>query len=356
MNYSEKEPENKSGLFFLLLVTPFILFGIYEGSNESLERFEFSEPHMGTEFYITLYAENAEIAESAADSAFRRVEELNQILSDYHAESELNRLSATSGSGEEISVSDPLWDVINKGFEISEKTGGAFDMTIGPFVSLWRDLRDDPDPQLPDSTLLQETSKSVGYELIELDEQEQTVRLTASDMQLDPGGIAKGYAVDEALAVLRHYGITSAMVNGGGDISIGEQPPNRKGWDVQIYSDHPRYKDTPLILTLSNQAVTTSGDLFQYIEIDGTRYSHIIDPETGLGLTEGRKATVVGEKGISVDAYATAFTVLPSSESLEIAESCDNLATYIEVTKEDTIATYESTGFKKLKKQGSENK
>ena len=130
-------------------------------------------------------------------------------------------------------------------------------------------------------------------------------------MQLDAGGIAKGYAADEALTVIRKARIASALVAMSGDIVCSDAPPGKPGWKVRVQNQ---------TLTLSNAAVSTSGDEFQYIVLDGVRYSHIIDPKTGMALRDSRPVSVVGDKGVQTDALATAMSVAPPPGNQSIVD------------------------------------
>lgn len=292
-------------------------------AEAELQRFAFEDRHMGTVFRIVLYAEDAETAEAAAEAAFARVGELDATLSDYDVESELSRLSATAGSGEAVAVSDDLYYMLRRSVEFSLASGGAFDITVGPVVRLWRRAR--RRGERPDEARLAAAIEATGFRYIELDDERQTARLTAADMRLDLGGIAKGYATDEALAVLRERGIRRALVDGGGDISLGERPPGRDGWYVAVVQPvagaEGREDDAePRYLVGERLAVATSGDVFQYVEIDGVRYSHVIDPRTGEPTTTPMAITVIAEDGTTADALASAISVLGPAEGLALAE------------------------------------
>ena len=169
-----------------------------------LERYEYERPEMGVPFRIVLYAPDRARADEAAEAAFQRVKELNDMMSDYDAESELSKLSRTSGQGREVSVSPDLWLVLEQAQAMSERSDGAFDITVGPCVNLWRRAR--RQHQLPDPERLALARRAVGYRLVRLNPKRHAVELLAPDMRLDLGGIAKGYAVEQALRTLRRAG------------------------------------------------------------------------------------------------------------------------------------------------------
>jgi len=341
-------------LMLAIMISPVAGFGFSaaddpENHAPALERHQFTSPHMGTLFRIVLYASSDSLASAAADSAFRRIEELNDIMSDYIPDSELNHLAATAGSGNFVPVSGPLFEVLQTSQMVSAQTGGAFDITSGPFVRLWREMRRDEDPQLPGKKALREASQSVGYKHLKLDESRQKAMLEKPGMKLDLGGIAKGYAADEIRQVLLHFGIESVLIDAGGDMVTGSAPPGRDGWNIAVPAHDEHDEPDPFLLTLTHAAVSTSGDLYQFVEIDGKRYSHIIDPKTGIGITEQRTVTVIGESAMLADAYSTALSVLPIPDGLALIDRKTGYSSYFEVIDGETITPYETEEFTELR-------
>jgi FAD:protein FMN transferase len=306
-------------------------------------RFEYEEPHMGTKFRIVLYAPDKATADKAAKAAFARVAELNRIMSDYLPDSELMRLCQKSDKepAGPVKVSDELFFVLSKGSEVSELSDGAFDVTIGPVVRLWRQVR--KDRQLPDEDVLKETLKRVGYKKIKLDPKAKTVNLKVAAMRLDLGGIAKGYAADEGLKVIAGFGITSALVAASGDIAVSGPPPGRPGWRIDI-APLPGSTDGRQ-LVLKDSAVSTSGDAEQFVEIAGVRYSHVVDPRTGLGLTGRRSVTVVARRGIEADSLTKMASILPADKAVEAIEKVEGAATWIAVKTPKGDETRQSKRF-----------
>jgi thiamine biosynthesis lipoprotein len=266
-------------------------------SGASAARFEAIEPHMGTLFRITLYAPDQDRAQAAFHAAFLRVKQLDDALSDYKEDSELMKLCRTAYE-RPVPVSADLFSVLDAAQQLAQETGGAFDVTLGPVIRLWRQRR------LPSVEALHAAMQKSGYQKLLLDRSKRTVRLQSDGMQLDLGAIAKGYAADQALKVLRDYEIHSALVAASGDIAVGDAPPGTPGWRIAIECPEPK------VVTLQSAAISTSGDTEQYLEIGGIRYSHIIDPKTGMGLTDRICATVVSDLGIHADSLATALSVL----------------------------------------------
>ena len=311
---------------------------------QDLERYQFRSNHMGSQFTIILYSDSEEKAALVSQGAFNLIEEINQVMSDYLPKSELNRLSATSGTNREVKVSESLYRILKTSKEISKQTEGLFDVTIGPLTRAWRMTRMMPKPELPDEEELNDLLKRVGYEYIHLDEENGTVLLEKEGMSIDLGGIAKGYAAERAVEYMSGRGIHLSLLDAGGDITLGEAPPGRNYWEVAI----PVQKGSNgshIRLGLQNQTVTTSGDMFQYVEIDGVRYSHIIVPKTGLGSTRQQQASVISDNGMYADAYASALTLMEPEEGLRLIESIPNTEAIIFVNRDDEIIRYVSSGF-----------
>jgi thiamine biosynthesis lipoprotein len=286
------------------------------GEEPALSRFSFTEPHMGTRFQVLVWAPDEDAARKAAKAAFARVAALNGIMSDYEATSELMRLCARAG-GPPVPVSAELFFVLSRAQQVSRQSDGAFDVTVGPVVRLWRRAR--RTRKLPDPEKLAAARDLVGYRNVRLDEKARTVQLLKAGMQLDLGGIAKGYAADEALAVLKKHGLPRALVAAGGDIAVGAPPPGAEGWKVAI-APLPGEKVGDRHMLLRDDAVSTSGDAEQFVEIDGKRYSHIIDPRTGQALVGRMSATVVAKKGIDSDSLTKVACVLGPERGLKLIE------------------------------------
>ena len=173
---------------------------------------------------------------------------------------------------------------------------------------------------MPDPDKLAAAPELVGWKNVVLDEKAHTVQLLKAGMQLDLGGIAKGYAADEGLAVLKKEGVTRALVAAGGDIAVSDPPPDADGWKIAIAPlEEDADKEGPYMV-LHDAAVSTSGDAEQYVEIDGKRYSHIVDPKTGLGLVGRMSATVVAPHGVVADSHTKIVAVLGPERGFKILE------------------------------------
>jgi thiamine biosynthesis lipoprotein len=312
-------------------------------AENATNRFEFSEPQMGLPFRIVLYAPDRALAETAARAAFRRIAQLNDILSDYDSDSELSRLSRTSGENRAVPVSDDLWFVLQRSQELAARTEGAFDITVGRYVNLWRKAR--RDKMLPRPDLLESARAAVGWKNLVLERRHRTAKLLAPEMRLDLGAIAKGYATDEAMNVLRAHGITRALVSGGGDMTAGAPPPGQPGWRIEIAPLDTPGAPPARFVRLHDAGLATSGDMFQHVEIDGVRYSHIVDPHTGLGLTDHSLVTVIAPDGITADSLATAVSVLGPDKGLRLVRSIPNATVHIVRKRGDSLEVRESSNF-----------
>lgn len=267
---------------------------------------------MGTEFRILLYIDGAERAQVAARAAFDRIHALDAAMSDYIESSELSRLSASAGSGEWRPVSDDLWRVLSLAQYFSEASSGAFDITVGPAVELWRRARRQSEPPKPER--IENALASVGWRKLRLDASARAALLEVAGMKLDLGGIAKGYALDQALEALAQHGVESALVDDGGGVAVSGAPPGTSGWRIRV--DPFENGSAAVEIELAHASIATSGDASRALEFEGRRYSHVVDPRTALALTSRVAASVVAADGTTADALATALCVLGPSAGL----------------------------------------
>lgn len=279
--------------------------------SASERRFEFERVLMGVPFRIVAYGGDEAMVARAARAAFARVRELNLVFSDYDPDSELRRLVAAAPRSPQ-KISADLARVLLLSRELWERSDGAFDPSVAPLVGLWRAAR--RSGVLPAPELLEAALRRRGFEALELDAEIPSARFRRADLGLDLGAIAKGYAADEALAVLRAHGVSRALVDGGGDLALGDPPPGAAGWRIAVESRADPTRAAAVLL-LANTGVATSGDTWQYVEIDEVRYAHILDPETGLGLREALVVTVIAPTCALADGLATALCVLGAARS-----------------------------------------
>ncbi|HTI49774.1 MAG TPA: FAD:protein FMN transferase [Planctomycetaceae bacterium] len=290
------------------------------------ERFEFTQIQMGMPFRIVLYAPAADSANASARAAYARIRELNGIMSDYEPDSELTRLCRTAGSGQAVPVSPDLLAVLSRAQALSEKSHGAFDVTVGPVVRLWRKAR--KTNKFPAEEELAAARELVGYRNLRIDEKAGTVELLKRGMQIDLGGIAVGYAIDDVLRLLKARGIKSALIDGSGDIGVSDSPPGTTGWRIGIAPVDADREPSRYVI-LKNAAVTTSGDAFQFVEFAGKRYSHIVDPKTGLGLVDRVSVTLLAPNCTVADSYTKAVAVLGPEKGLALIDETPGAAAIV---------------------------
>ena len=292
-------------VLYFAVCTAFLAITHFLSAEDVVRRFQFSERLMGTDVQITIDALDNDNPELAARAAFKEGNRLNKIFSDWDADSEVSRFSRSSQSDQPFKMSKELFEVLSYSQELAKKSKGAFDITVGPLSRLWRMARHQG--KFPVKKKIEETLERTGYQKLVLQEGEISGQLLRRGMVLDMGGIAKGYIADRMLEVLKKKGFPRCLIDAGGDLTLGEPPRAQKGWRVQIggisNSQIPA-------LELSNCAIATSGDLEQYLQFEGKRYSHLIDPRNGYAILGGSQVTMIAPNGMTADAHASACLIL----------------------------------------------
>ena len=233
---------------------------------------------------------------------------------------------------------------------MASRSGGAFDMTVGPVVNLWRNAR--RKREMPKPEKIAEALGRTGYTAVRLDAGARTVELLKPRMRLDAGGIAKGYAVEEALKVLQKNGHFQALVSAGGDMAVGAAPPEADGWRIEITALDAAGAPAPRFLRLANCFISTSGDLYQRLELDGKRYSHIVDPRTGIGLTDHSLVTVVARSGMQADVLAKVVSVLGPDAGMALVEETEGAAAHVVRIPADVVEEQFSGRWEHLERGG----
>jgi thiamine biosynthesis lipoprotein len=284
-------------------------------TQPALSRFEYSKIYMGVRTRLVVYASDETAAVNACRAAFDRVGAVEDAASDYRPQSEVMKL-CRAATTRPVKMGDDLFTLLSEGEKLARLTEGSFDMTVGPYVALWRKAR--LEKKLPPAEAVAEASKRVGWEKVTIDAKARTARLAVEGMKIDLGGIAKGYAGDCAIETLREKGIKSALFEAGGDIVVSDAPPGMSGWTIKLFDAGP---EMPKELTLHNCAVSTSGDTEQFLEIGGKHYSHVVDPHTGIGLTTRAMATVVAPRGVWADGLSKPATMLSEERLKEVLKA-----------------------------------
>lgn len=287
---------------------------------------------MGGMARIVVYAPDQSHASLATLAASKEIARQEQILSDYKSDSE-SRLLVEQTPNEWHDASPDLVEILARSREVWRASGGAFDPTVGPITALWRPAF--KQAERPDADALGHALERVGMNLLEIDTEDNRIRFAKDGMRLDFGGIGKGYAAQKALDVLREHGCPSALVDLGGDLALGDPPPGAEGWRIAIDNG----LDLPHEVTLANVGVATSGDLYRHVEIDGVRYSHIVDPMTGLGLTRRVAVTVIAPDPWLADALASAVSLLGEQNSKALLEAYPSVTVFVSEAEETPLET-----------------
>ncbi|MES2647091.1 MAG: FAD:protein FMN transferase [Bacteroidota bacterium] len=307
------------------------------------KRFTYSEEKMGSPFTIIFYSNDSLIANEIAGKAFLLVDSMVTIFSDYIDSSELNRLCARAGSGSPVVVSPSLFDIILKSKIAYEKSQGTFDITLGPLTKLWRNAR--KNKLFPTDKMVKEKRILTGFNKVKVDTVTKTVELTVGGMQLDLGGIAQGYIAQKVIDFLQLNKLNNALVDVSGDITTIGKPPGTEGWTIGVNIPGDAEALLTRQLLVSNKTVTTSGDLFQFMEYNNKRYSHIIDPRTGYGITVQKNVTVIADDGTIADWLTKACSLLSKQKAKKLVRSVN--AELLVVTRKKTkLGYFSSKGFK----------
>ncbi len=282
---------------------------------------------MGTFARVVAITDDVATGNQCVESALDEIHNVDNLMSDYKEDSEITRINRNAFA-RPVKVGLATFEVIERSVEFSRLTDGAFDVTVGPFVKLFRTARDTG--QAPTPEQIADAKAKVGYEKLVLNDEEKTIRFTVEGMSLDLGGIAKGYAVDKAIEAVQKLGALGAMVDLGGNVRcFGTPPQGKKTWTIGLQdpnTDNAAASGLLLKLHLSHESVATSGDYQQFAIIDGKKQSHIIDRRTGKGAEGLSSVTIIAPNATDADALSTAVSVLGPQKGLELIESMPDTA------------------------------
>jgi thiamine biosynthesis lipoprotein len=297
---------------------------------------------MGSAFNLIIVSTDSNKANYLARKSYKLVDSLNHIFSNYDSSSELSKINASAGLLP-YKMSTAMLDLVQKSQYAYIQSKGAYDISIGPLSSLWRNAR--KAKLFPEASTVVARKKLVGFAQVKINKRLGTIFLPSVDMQLDFGGIAKGYIAGRIIDYLKANGIQQALADAGGDIVMSGAPLNQKGWLIGV--NLPETTDDLLNkkLQLSNCSVATSGDVYQFIEYKGVKYSHIINPLTGYGVTNLRNVTIIAKTGSTADWLATACSILPIQEAKRLAIS-NQAALLITTLKNGKLVFEASPNFK----------
>lgn len=309
--------------------------------SAQLKRFQFTENKMGSPFRIIFYHQDSVAADLAAKECFLIVDSLNMVFSDYSPESEINRLTLSS-TGNQQAVSAELLKLILISKEAWVKSGKTFDISMGNLSLLWRKSRSEN--KFPVKKEIKKARNNSGFKKIDILQQEKAILIKQKGLHFDFGGIVKGYAAQKVIEYLKSKNIFMALADAGGDVVTGEAPPDKQGWMIAVNMPEQGEKTWDQKLLLTNCAVATSGDAYQFTMHKGKKYSHIIDPRTGYGITSLRNVTVIAKDGTTADWLATACSILPVENALQLVKN-EQAALLIAILKDEKIVIHQSDNF-----------
>ena len=278
---------------------------------------------MGTEVGILISSEDEAMAISAIKQGFAEMRRIENLMTDWR-DSNFELINQSAGI-EPVQVTDEIMFLLNEAQRVSELTGGAFDISYAGVGKLWK--LEIENFKIPQASVIEQALQTVGYQKIEIDNNANTVYLPHKAMRIGLGGIAKGYAVDRAVKLIQGLGFKDFAVNAGGDLTVKGR---REGALWQVAIRHPRKLNQNIaLLPISNGTVVTSGDNERYREIDGVRYSHIIDPRSGYPASKCQSVTVLAKTAYLADALATGIFVLGAKDGMDLVESLDQIEALI---------------------------
>ena len=277
---------------------------------------------MGTRIGVEVWHDDEQEAQQAIDAVLQEFRRLDQALSPYIESSELYRVNQEA-AGRPVSISSEFYDLLETSLAFSELTDGAFDITFAS-IGYQYDYRAGVKPS---DQAIAEALPLINYRLITLDPETQSVRFERQGVRIDLGGIAKGYAVDQGIEILRNQGIQHGLITAGGDSRLLGDHRGRP-WNIGIQAPREK-KGLAAVLPLSETAVSTSGDYERFFESDGVRYHHIISPRTGRSAGELRSVTILGPNTTRTDALSTSVFVLGLEKGLALIDRLDDLEAVI---------------------------
>ena len=272
---------------------------------------------MGADARLTAWTADEKVARGAFDDAFRELERLESLMSTWRTGSDLVRLNEAAGS-QPVKVSQEVFDALRTAREFGDTTSGAFDVTFAALADIWK-FDHDQDNKVPSAADIQQRLPLVGYKGLVLDAAARTAYLPRAGMRAHLGGIGKGFAVDRVASILRQRGLTSFMIQFGGDMYVAGMPGTRQ-WRVGIQDPRGEGDRSFAALELTDSAVSTSGDYERFFLKDGVRYHHIIDTRTGQPARGSRSVTIVARTSTAADALSTGVFVMGPTAGMALIE------------------------------------
>lgn len=334
-------PFLKKTVFALLALLPVLSLsgcGTLSSAFSNTKPVEKSEFLLNTDCHITIYDR---VDDRVFDKAFARISDIESKMTVNAETSEIIELNRAAGK-HEVQISEDTYNVLQKGIYYSELSGGKFDITVGPVVKLWN--INTPQAAVPDADKLKEAVKLVDYKKLHLDRDKMTVRLDEEGMEVDLGGVAKGYAADEVEKVLAENGVRHAIINLGGNVLTMGSKPNGDPWKVGIQNPTTPQGDYMGVVKLTNQTAVTSGIYERFFEKDGKVYHHIMDVKTGYPVdNELESVTIITDKSSNGDGMSGVLFQLGVEKGMELAAKLQGIEAVF-ITKDKKI--YVTAGLK----------
>lgn len=306
---------------FLLIFQFILCLSACSNCNEITAQ---SKPLLHTFVEIKVCASNPE---KVINEAFIEMERVNSLLNNYDAESEVSKINKFSGE-KFVEISHETLEVLEIAVKFSDMTGGAFDFTVGPLMKLWGFAKETPglDGDNPTFDEIEKAKELVNYRALKLEKvkrgtgTKRSAKLLKKGMVVDVGAFSKGYVADLAIEMIRNNGVNDALVSAGGTIVACGKKPDKSSWKIGIR--HPRKEDSFLsFVELKDCAVSTSGDYEKYFTKKNKRFTHIIDPRTGMPVGRHQSVTVIAKTGVESDALSTALFVMGTKDGLALVNS-----------------------------------
>jgi thiamine biosynthesis lipoprotein len=343
-----------SSVITVVFVACLIVVALYFSASPG-KQVELDSGHrmvMGTFARVVVIAKDSDTAGKCIESAFTQINKVDDLMSDYKSDSEISSVNR-DGFDKAVQLSPSTCEVLQRSIEFSKLTDGAFDITVGPLVELFRKAK--RKQEIPSQDEIVDAKSKVGFEKLKLDGQKRTVQFTVEGMQLDLGGIAKGYAVDKAVETMQSHGAVGGMVDLGGDIRcFGAPLKGRDHWVIGLQNPNMGKdsvgREVLLKLKMTNGAIATSGDYQQFILIEGKRRSHIINRKTGTSTEGLSSVTIIADNATNADALATAVSVMGSENGFELIEKIIGTEAIL-ITSEPEFKLVKTSGAEKYIKK-----
>ena len=319
-------------LFYLCTYTPL---------GAQAKKYVFYADKMGSPFTTTIISTDSAKAALSYQKGLLLVDSLIHIISDYDSSSELSKLNAQAGL-QAMPISAFLERILVEGKKGYTQTKGQYSIAIGPLSLLWRQAR--KNNILPSPQAINKAKEHISCDDLFIDTIMHTAFLRYSGMRLDLGSLGKGYIAQSLVDYFKQEGFTNCMVDAGGKIVASKPKAENTPWHIGIQLPRKKIKIASDIISIQNGAIASSGDAFQYLQSKGHRYSHIINPITGYGITSPKNVTAIANNGLLADWLSTACSLLPVPEALKLADR-NGAQVYIAILKGGVVHIYKTKGF-----------